>query len=79
MNPGKLEEFIEFIHIHSCTGANIAEQLRSLLERLGLDINNIHAKGMTGQPTCQVHEVEQAQSFWAGAEKVYTSIGQGIG
>ena len=43
------EEFIEFVHIHSCTGANIAEQLRSLLERLGLHINNIRGQGYDGE------------------------------
>ena len=49
MNPGKLERnFIEFVHIHSCTGSNIAVQLESLLERLGLDINNIHDQGYDG-------------------------------
>ena len=42
------EEFIEFVHIHSCIGADIAEQLRYLLERLGLDINNIRGQGYDG-------------------------------
>ena len=42
------EEFIEFVHIHSCTGKNIAQQLRALLEKLGLDMNNLRGQGYDG-------------------------------
>lgn len=42
------EDFISFIEMSSCTGQTIYSEIKTILERLGLDINNVRGQGYDG-------------------------------